>query len=81
MRPLSDAAYDSEGDSLYVYLSDAEVVRTQALDGLWMSDWAADGRVVGIEFLDVSDGVDLQDVPAAATVAQLISDFHFPVLA
>jgi len=37
-------------------------------------DFGEDGRVVGVEFLQVSDGIKLLDVPEREKVERLIND-------
>jgi len=64
--------HDEDADAIYVRLSDAQVTRTVPLDDLRLVDYAADGSPIGVELLDVSDGVDLQGVPAAEVVARLL---------
>lgn len=74
------AQYDESADALYVYLSDAEVATTEQLDDLRMIDRDAHGAVVGVEFIDASDGVDLRDVPASGLIEALLSQFPFPIV-
>ena len=67
--------HDPDADAVYVYLaSDPEtrVADTRELDASRMVDYAADGSVIGIEFLWVSEGVLLDGVPRAAAVAQAL---------
>jgi uncharacterized protein YuzE len=66
------AEYSASADAAYVYLSDAESARTQQLDDWRMVDYDAAGRVVGVEFLGVSAGIDLSDVPEHETVERLL---------
>lgn len=69
------ATYDSDADILYVELRDGEASATQKfLDDLRILDYSADGAVVGVEFISASAGIDLTDVPSAASVEALISD-------
>ena len=73
------AEYDPDADAIYVYLRDAKVVRTVPIDDLRNIDYDGQGRVVGVEFLDVSGGLDLHDVPFARRVGQLISDLNLGI--
>lgn len=67
--------YDREADVLYVRLAPhAKVARTHRLDDMRLIDYSEDGAVVGIEFIDASEGVELSDVPFARKVEQLIGD-------
>lgn len=72
---MPGATYDSEADILYVQLHDDETSATQKfLDDLRILDYSEDGAVVGVEFIAASSGIDLTDVPFAASVEALISD-------
>ena len=75
------AEYSQTVDAVYVHLANAEVDRTRSLDDRRMIDVSKDGVIVGIEFLDVSAGIDLRDVPFKSEVERLLSDFHFRVFA
>ena len=79
-RQLPTVRYDKEADAIYVHLHDGRAVRTQFMDDLRMIDVDTDGTVVGIEFLDVSGGIDLHEVPFRQTVETLIEPFNFKVL-
>ncbi|MBI3973987.1 MAG: DUF2283 domain-containing protein [Chloroflexi bacterium] len=64
--------HDPEADAVYVYLTDdteTPVAETRELDDARMIDYAADGTVVGVEFLGVSEGVLLDGVPQADEIA------------
>ncbi len=75
--------YDDENDILYVQLSDGEVSWTKALDDLRLIDYSDDGAVVGIEFMAVSEGIDLTDTPFRHRIEELIGDsgLSFKILA
>jgi uncharacterized protein YuzE len=73
------ATYDQPGDAIYVYLREGKVVRTCSLSDYRNVDLDAEGRVLGVEFIDVSAGVDLQDVPERDRVEELIQGFGLPV--
>ena len=75
------ASYSKSADALYVYLSEGDVARTRIPDDRRIIDLAADGRVLGIEFVDASAGVDLKDIPSKQQVEGLIRDFHFHIFA
>ena len=68
------ATYDPDADALYVHLLDLEVVRSTPLDDLRIIDHSADHRMIGIEFLGVSGGVDLEDIPYRPKVEGLIGE-------
>jgi len=64
--------YDREADTLYVRLNDKTISFTTPLDDLRMLDRAADGTLVGVEFIDVSGGIDLHDLPFGPELERLI---------
>lgn len=64
--------YDPEADALYIRLSDKERDHTTSLDDERHIDYAADGTPVGVEFLTVSLGIDLRDIPEAEGIAALL---------
>lgn len=61
--------YDPEADALYLRLADAAIVESQEVSPGIMLDFDAEGRVVAIEILDVSEhvaeGADFTDLTAA----------------
>jgi len=71
---MQSVDFDQESDVLYVRLADAPVARSVSLDDLRLVDYSADGRVVGVEFIDVSQGIDLHDVPFARRIERIIGD-------
>lgn len=75
--------YDPDADMLYVRLSDEPVAESKSLDDSRVIDYSADGGVVGVEFVNAASGVDLNDLPFAGKVEQLIGDsgLRIPVLA
>lgn len=77
------AEYDPEADAIYVYLVEAPVARTRMLDDFRNVDLDGEGGVVGVEFLGVSSGIDLTDIPSRPEVERLIEEggFRFRVFA
>jgi len=49
------------------------------LDDLRMLDRAADGTLVGVEFIDVSGGIDLHDLPFGPELERLIGASGYDV--
>ena len=70
--------YDPEADAIYISLTGDErpVSRTEELDDLRSVDYDANGEPVGVEFLSVSDGIDLARVPQQASVAEILRAVH-----
>ena len=73
--------YDESADAVYVYFERRDVDRTDQLTDRVNVDYAADGIPIGVEFLDVSLGIDLDNVPYRADVARLLDERHFRVFA
>ena len=72
--------YDREADALYVTLREATCAYTRSLGELRNVDYASDGAPVGVEWLRVSQGVDLADVPNAEEIGDALRG-SFRVLA
>ncbi len=68
MRRL-DAKYDPVADAVWITLNTRAYNETRELDSRRLIDIAADGTVLQVGLLDVSDGVDLTDLPEADTIA------------
>jgi uncharacterized protein YuzE len=80
MDVVGPVSYDPEADVLYVSLSDHESVdHSTALDDIRIIDYSADGAVMGIEFINASAGVDLNDVPFQQRVERLIGESGLPI--
>lgn len=75
------AEYSERADAVYVYLTSGMVERTQAIDDHRNIDYDAAGGVVGIEFLGVSAGVDLREIPFGPTIERLIQGHNFLIFA
>lgn len=73
--------YDEAVDAAYVYFRRFPVQRTERLHEGTLVDYGEDGAPVGLELLDVSDGVNLDGVPRADDVASVLQKLHFPVYA
>lgn len=73
--------YDKGADALYVRLAKKPVALTRYLGDGRVADFTEDGSVVGIEFVGVSDGLDLSDIPAEPQVRRALEGYDFRVLA
>jgi uncharacterized protein YuzE len=74
------AEYHADIDILYMQLRDADVARSSELD-LWRNiDLSAAGELIGVEFVNASQGVNLRDVPNGLEVAELVRSFGLPIL-
>ena len=63
MSADSQVRFDAAASSLYVRLSESAVHETREFDDFRMVDYAADGAVVGVEFLQIAGGIDLGGLP------------------
>lgn len=63
MSADSQVRFDAAANSLYVRLSESAVHETREFDDFRMVDYAADGAVVGVEFLQIAGGIDLGGLP------------------
>jgi uncharacterized protein YuzE len=63
LDPLADAAY--------VRVTDHPVARTKELDSQRILDYDAQGEIVGLEFLAISQEVDLAGLPYGQELARL----------
>jgi uncharacterized protein YuzE len=74
--------HDHDADAAYVQINSAEkVTRTKQLDPNRMVDYGADGTIVGIEFLNVSSGVDLTGLPHHDKLTRLFERNHIRLFA
>jgi uncharacterized protein YuzE len=71
--------YDRKHDVAYVELSGAASARQIALDDATIIDYAADGSVVGVEFISPSRGVNLAGVPRAAEIELEVRRLGLPI--
>lgn len=75
--------YDPEADALYIYLHEEVPFdhTTTALDRSCNVDYGANDEPLGVEFWNVSKGVDVNNVPERDTVLRLLEAHHFKVFA
>ena len=71
---MASAQYDAEADALYVRLSEGSAERQTYMGDYRILDYSKDGRVLGVEFLCAREGIDLQDLPFATRIEQLIGE-------
>ena len=72
-------SYDRSVQALYVRLSDKPYDHVCELSGDRYVNYAADGTPTGVEFLDLEDGVNLDDVPERDAIAKALESFDFRV--
>lgn len=70
--------YDPEADAIYVSLTNEEetVHHSSELDDLRAVDYAENGEPVGMEFLCVSRGINLEGVPERTRIAEILRSAH-----
>lgn len=75
------ATYDKDIDILTVtFLENETAYSTRTLDDRRMIDLTDDGRVISVEFVDASTGIDLSEIPFRQEIERLIRRYHFPTL-
>lgn len=72
--------HDKEANAIYVYMSDAGYHHGNELDPDRRVDYALDGSAIGIEFLNVSQGVDVRDLPSEDQLVQELEKVGVKVL-
>ncbi len=73
--------YDERANAVYVYLRDAPYAYGKSLDDARHIDYSADGRPIGVEFLNVSKGVNVDDVPERSAITRALEDRQINVFA
>ena len=64
---------DPVADAVYVQLIDEPIGYTQALDDNRLIDYTINpGKPVGVDLLAVSEGVNLNDLPAVETIKKIL---------
>ena len=77
-----EVRYDPEADAVSVDLRGAQGrVRTRRIDEQRLLDYDERGELVGIEFLFVSRGVNLDGLPEAERIAEAMRSFPQPASA
>lgn len=73
--PTLSLEYDPQADAIYVWLAPPGTAskRTEALDDARAVDYDDNGHPIGVEFLSVSRGIELDAVPDAAAIAALLA--------
>ena len=74
-------SHDAEADAIYITLREMPYKWGEDLDHRRRIDFGEDDRPIGIELLSVSKGIDLNDLPERATIARLLAEHGFHVLA
>jgi uncharacterized protein YuzE len=72
--------YSPESDAVYIQLSDQDVVHTKTIDDARIIDYDAAWKVVGVELLGASAGLDLRDLPERDRLEAEARVLNFPIL-
>ena len=73
--------HDTEADALYIWLRELPIAFGVDLDHARHIDYAEDQKPVGVELLNVSKGVNLDDLPERARLVRLLTDHDIKVFA
>jgi len=73
--------YDKKADAIYIYFSDAPVAYTKELGLERYMDYDNQNTPVGIEFLCVSRGVTIEELPHADIIASMLAKKKIKVFA
>ncbi len=75
--------YDAEADAVSIYLRDFDKVASMKarIDLSRVIDYDEKGEPLGVEFWNVSSGLNLDDVPEREIVTRLLEEHHFKVFA
>lgn len=73
--------YSQSADAVYIRLSSLPYAYGRDLDDDRRVDYAANGDVIGVELLGVSEGVRLDDLPQRETVERVLAEHRIPVFA
>lgn len=75
--------HDPAADAIYVYWHHGRVAKTLRLPGeqIRTVDYDEGGRPIGVEFLCVSHGIDLDGVPDSSTILRLADENRLKVFA
>ena len=73
--------YDQKADAVYVRLLNEPVAYTKSLDEARNVDYSATDEPVGVEWMCVSEGIDLSGIPQADRISDLLFGKSFKVFA
>jgi uncharacterized protein YuzE len=73
--------HDRKADAIYVWLRDLPYAFGVDLDHARHIDYAGDEKPIGIELLNVSRGVNLDNLPERGELERVLKEHHIPVFA
>jgi uncharacterized protein YuzE len=79
---MQEVTYSPRSDAMYIYFNKGlPWGRNEKLDFRRIIDWSKDGRLIGIELLDVRRlGVDVTGLPERETVERVLADREIKIL-
>lgn len=78
---MQSFSHDPAADAVYIQFNEHPVAVTRELDDARMIDYDAAGQPTGVEFLDVSQGINLEQIPEARRIAETLVDAGFAIAA
>lgn len=78
---MPQVTYDPEADAVYIRLRDLPYAFGEDLDHARHIDYAADRKPIGVELLNVSKGVNLEDLPERSALARALEKHNIKVFA
>ena len=73
--------YDQDASALYIYLAEKPYAYGRDLDGERRIDYAADGTPIGVELTCISSGVNVEGLPEAGQIRELLRRLDIPAYA
>ena len=73
--------YDEEADALYIRLRDLPFAFGVDLDHARHVDYAEDQKPIGVKLLNVSKGVNLDDLPERVSLERLLAQRNIKIFA
>lgn len=73
--------FDEKGDALYIVFGTEKTASTKCIDENRYVDYDSNGTPAAVEFINVSDGVELGDLPHRSTLEQVVAGLGIKVMA
>lgn len=81
MKELMTVEHDSQADAIYIYISSKPYAFGRNLDNERRIDFASDYTPVGVELLNVSMGVNVDDLPYSNDIGALLDEIGIKIIA
>ena len=76
---MKKCEYDREADAVYIYLNNKPYAYGKDLDEDRRIDYSTDDAPIGIELLDVSKGVSLDNFPEQDEIAECLRKYNIKI--